>query len=311
MTPRRIATVDMATDPGKQLEPLQRQATKNRPEVDRCITMSDQPDFDHLDVEYDQFLPLLQGADEGLFAALEAVPESGRVLDLACGVGEPAVTLARQRPDLRLTGIDISETQIDAARVRARKFGNDGVRFEVMSMDALELEPGSVDAVMSRMGALMMGDPLRTVREAARVLVPGGTLAVAVWGTLDMHAAMRLGLRCLDAVLPAEHVPDLSVFDKLAAAGVREGIFREAGLNAVESRTLRWTFERADFESWWSFVLAIPGLMQDAFRRLDQDALGRARRTMAELAAPCRRRDGSYAFPMGCQLLSGRLRGCV
>lgn len=218
--------------------------------------MSDQPDFDHLDVGCDQFLPLLQGAHDGLLAALAAVPESGRVLDLACGVGEPTVTLARRRPDLRLTGIDISETQIGAARARAAQLGNDGVRFEVMSMDALEQDTGSVDAVMSRMGALMMGDPIRTAREAARVLAPGGRLAVAVWGTLDMHAAMRLGLRCLGAVLPAEHVPDLSVFDKLAAAGVRDGILREAGLTAVESRALRWTFERADFESWWSFVLA-------------------------------------------------------
>lgn len=278
----------------------------DRPESDRCMTMSDQPDFDHLDVEYDQFLPLLQGADDGLFAALETVPESGRVLDLACGVGEPALTLARRRPDLRLTGIDISETQIKAARTRAAQLGNDGVRFEVMSMDALELDTDSVDAVMSRMGALMMGDPTRTVREAARVLVPGGRLAVAVWGTLDMHAAMRLGLRSLDAVLPAEQVPDFSVFDKMAAAGVRDGILREAGLTAVESRTLRWTFERADIESWWSLVLAIPGPMHDAFRRLDQDALGQARRTMVELAAPYRRRDGSYAFPMGCQLVSGR-----
>ncbi|MEW1861812.1 class I SAM-dependent methyltransferase [Streptomyces sp. NPDC088194] len=269
--------------------------------------MSDQPDFDHLDTDYDRFLPLLQGADDGLLAALKAVPESGRVLDLACGVGEPAVTLARQRPDLRLTGIDISETQIAAARARATQLGIDGVRFEVMSMDALELGTGSVDAVMSRMGALMMGDPARTAREAARVLTPGGRLAVAVWGTLDMHAAMRLGLRCLESVLPAEEVPDFSAFDRLAAAGVRDGVLREAGLTAVESHTLRWTFERADFESWWSLVLSIPGPMQDAFRRLDQDALSRARRTMAELAAPCRRRDGSYAFPMGCQLLSGRV----
>jgi hypothetical protein len=158
----------------------------------------------------------------------------------------------------------------------------------------------------------MMGDPTRTAREAARVLIPGGRLAVAVRGTIDMHAVMRLGLHCrLNSVLAAEQVPDFSAFDKLAAAGVRDGMLREAGLTAVESRTLHWTFERPDFENWWSFVLAIPGPMQDAFRRLDRDALSRARRTTAELAAPGRRPDGSSAYPMGCRFLSGRCReGC-
>lgn len=265
------------------------------------------PDFDHLDVGYDLFLPFLRGANDELLAALEGVPASGAVLDLACGVGEPALTLAMRRPDLRVLGIDTSSVQIEAARARAAEHaGGETARFEIMSMDALKLETGSVDAVMSRMGALMMGDPARTAREAARVLAPGGGVAIAVWGTLDEHPAMRLGLSSLRSVLPAGQVPDLSALDDLAADGVRAGILREAGLNAAESKTISWSYTRPDFESWWSFVLAIPGPMQEGFRALGHDALARARHMMVELAEPYRQPDGTYEFPVACQLVTAR-----
>jgi SAM-dependent methyltransferase len=261
-------------------------------------------DFDDLDNDYDIFLPFLSGANRGLLDALADVPTSGTVLDLACGVGEPALTLAGRRPGLRVIGIDNSPAQLAAARARAGQHPAGGaVRFEAMSMDALTLGSGSVDAVMSRMGALMMADPLRTAEEIARVLAPGGRAAIAVWGRLDQHPALSLGLRTLRAV--GGRVPDLSGLDALAADGVRVGLLRKAGLHTVESGPVSWHFRRPGFDSWWSFVRAIPGPMQDAFRALDGGTLGQARTAMAELAREYRRTDGSYEFPVTGQLITG------
>ncbi|MBN2158987.1 MAG: class I SAM-dependent methyltransferase [Spirochaetes bacterium] len=76
--------------------------------------------------------PLLAGLRRGV---LEYVEPSSRVLDVACGPGALALTMARTAG--RVTGIDLSPENIESARRAARRRGTDNVRFEIR--DAVDL----------------------------------------------------------------------------------------------------------------------------------------------------------------------------
>ena len=92
------------------------------------------------------------------------------VLDLGCGACQFGVTLARR--GARVTGIDISEKQLEYARLR-------GVDFPLVlgSADDLQFEDASFDVVACDQGATVFADPFDVVPEVARVLRPGGLFA--------------------------------------------------------------------------------------------------------------------------------------
>ena len=108
-----------------------------------------------------------------------------RVLDVACGTGvltrEAAV---RAGPGGAVTGLDLSPEMLAvAARLSPE------LRWQQGSADALPFPDQSFDAVVSQFGLMFFPDPVAGLREMMRVLVPGGRLAVAVWGSLDVTPA--------------------------------------------------------------------------------------------------------------------------
>ncbi|MCI4363666.1 MAG: methyltransferase domain-containing protein [Thermoplasmata archaeon] len=109
-----------------------------------------------------------------------------RVLDLACGTGEPALEEARRvGADGRVTGLDSSETLVSYAREYAREERLAQAGFEVGSAESLPYPDCNFDRVTSRFGAMYFTDLARAVSESYRVLRPGGRLAWLVWGTIE------------------------------------------------------------------------------------------------------------------------------
>ncbi|RFU49786.1 class I SAM-dependent methyltransferase [Paraburkholderia sp. DHOC27] len=99
------------------------------------------------------------------------------VVDLACGDGPLLALLsARADADLKLVGVDMSQGELDAAR--AKLPGHVSLLKE--RAQALSLETGSVDYVLSHMALMLMDDIDRVFSEIHRVLRPGGTLAFIV-----------------------------------------------------------------------------------------------------------------------------------
>jgi 2-polyprenyl-3-methyl-5-hydroxy-6-metoxy-1,4-benzoquinol methylase len=112
------------------------------------------------------------------FVGRLAVPPGAKVLDVACGTGNLAIPLARR--GAIVTGVDIAPNLVAQARERAAA-ENLTVTFDEGDAEELPYPAASFDVVVTMFGAMFAPRPEIVVSELARVLRPGGVLAMANW----------------------------------------------------------------------------------------------------------------------------------
>ncbi len=152
-------------------------------------------------------------ASEALVDQLAArIPEKeGRILDVACGPGATTQRLARYYAPDRITGINISEAQIAAARQRAP-----GSTFQRMDAAQLEFPEAHFDAVMCVEAAFHFKTRDKFLREALRVLKPGGSLVL----TDMLFRSFMKPIGDFGQVPPANFLRDVAGYrSQLAVAG--------------------------------------------------------------------------------------------
>lgn len=125
--------------------------------------------------EWEKLRSELYGTALGAEVVAALLPGDLVVADLGCGTGDLAARLARHVG--RVVGIDRSAAMLKAARRRAEGLPN--VELQRGDLEALPLEDGSCDAALLVLALGYVADPDAAVAEAARILRPGGVLAVA------------------------------------------------------------------------------------------------------------------------------------
>lgn len=129
-----------------------------------------------------QIAAFTRGATEAILESAHLRPGM-RVLDLASGVGDPALSIAREVGSTgRVTATDIGPGMISLAEELARKQGLGNIEFREASAEALPFPDASYDAITCRFGIMFFPDLPRALRECFRVVKPGGHVAFVAWG---------------------------------------------------------------------------------------------------------------------------------
>jgi len=190
---------------------------------------------------------------------LAGVRPGSKVLDVATGIGEPAVTAARRvKPNGKVLATDISHEMLAIGRERAEKLGIQHIiEFRESDAESLKLPDKSFDAVLCRLGLMFvpnLPDALRIFHDA---LVPGGKIAAAVWPALDKVPAINLAfltvIKKLNLPPPSLDTPPFPLSDPLAL----QNALMKAGFQDVKTENMVMTLRFDSPDSFTNFHKAV------------------------------------------------------
>jgi SAM-dependent methyltransferase len=144
---------------------------------------------------------------------------------------------------------------------------------------------------------MLVIDPAAAVREAHRVLVPGGRAVYAVWGPRDRNPWLGVLLDAVTAHLGIP-VPPPGMPDPFALSdyGRLEELLSEAGFREVSIREVATPMNASSFDEWWAVVPSLAGpvgpLLEAQPPEVSAAIRGEASATLDEF-----RTDSGYDLP--------------
>ncbi len=191
---------------------------------------------------------------------LADVRAGNRVLDIATGSGEPALTAARAvGPSGRVVAVDMSPGMLAIARERIDAAGLTNVDLVESDAESLRLDAHSFDAALCRWGLMFMPDLDGVMRALHRALKPGARFATAVWSHADkvpMLALARDAIRRITGIVPP---PNALEPMRLADPSILERALAAAGFHDVKIERLIVTFEFPSADAFADFRGQIGG----------------------------------------------------
>ena len=172
----------------------------------------------------------------GVPTAVADLHEGETVLDLGSGAGADVLISARRvGPSGKAIGLDMTDEMLELGQRNAAEAGVENVEFHKGYIEEIPLPDASVDVVISNCVINLSSDKAAVLREAARVLRPGGRFAVSdVIADAEMDEATRSDMRkwtgCIAGALTAQEY---------------EGYLSAAGLEDIEIRETHRVHEQA------------------------------------------------------------------
>lgn len=185
-----------------------------------------------------------------------------RVLDIACGTGEPAISLAAELAGGgEVIGIDISPAPLKIAAERATQRGLSNVTFQQADAHELPFPDNSFDRITSRLGVMFFSDLPHALTQMRRVLKPAGRAILLVWGPMNQpyfQTTIGTVLRLLPGAVAPESGHKMFA---LGDEGVLSQALKQTGFSQVteELVTVPWTWIGTPEEVWEYFKdVAVP-----------------------------------------------------
>jgi len=254
---------------------------------------NNQPDWHKIAEKFDMWLPYIKPVGDELLSALDA-KVGDKILDVASGTGEPALTLAQQMgDDVEIIGVDAAQGMIDVAQEKVNKLGLKNISFTAMPAEKLDYETEQFDKVLCRFGVMLFEDPAAGVKEMCRVLKTGGNFALAVWAEAESMPTMHWSYLALKDKVPEELHPPVAKITSMGSPGVIESLLSDAGFNNVNVTRKTFYYQFNTFDDYWDIVEA-SDIMKMQFDALEDAERVVVRDEVAAFAQQHRSNNGFY-----------------
>jgi ubiquinone/menaquinone biosynthesis C-methylase UbiE len=181
------------------------------------------------------FVPALFEAWTKHLVAGAGIREGSRVLDIACGTGVLARSaLAAAGPTGRIVGADSASGMLAAAKELEPR-----IDWLLCSAESLNVPDNKFDCVISQFGMMFFQDQQKSADEMLRVLTPGGSLAIAVWSSVEHNPAYGDIIAVLEEQVGMAAADALRLPYSLGDAGKVTAVLESSGFTdiTVEAKT--------------------------------------------------------------------------
>jgi len=168
---------------------------------------------------------------------------SGAVLELACGTGLVTKRLrARLDSTVRLVATDLSKAMLDYARAKLSSHRD----IEWREADAVQLPfgDGEFAAVVCAFGVMFVPDKPAALREAHRVLQPGGVLSFNVWDGIENNPHVAINAQIVEGLFPGDEEMRFRIPYEMNDPRLLRELLADAGFRDVEIDTRQLRVDR-------------------------------------------------------------------
>jgi ubiquinone/menaquinone biosynthesis C-methylase UbiE len=220
-----------------------------------------------------------------------------RVLDVACGTGEPAISIATLLDGTgEVVATDISAEPLKIGEARAGSRGLANFRCEKADAHELPFDDASFDRVTSRLGLMFFADLPKALREIRRVLKPGGRFTAVAWG--PMHQPyFETTIGTIVRVCPELQMPKSGeAMCKFGKVGTLTQELQRAGFVTAhdELREVEWSWPGSP-EDAWQYFQAVTVPFSPLFKSIPEDRRNEIDRVVLE-AMRRHENDGEIRF---------------
>ncbi len=192
---------------------------------------------------------------------LAGIGQGSKVVDLATGTGEPAITAAKLvGPAGKVLAIDISPQMLATARERAKQHGLEGVmQFMEGDAESVVWDKSAFDAIISRWGLMFLPNLLPSLKSMREALVPAGKISAAVWTEPEKSPMVSMPISVARQVLGLPPMPQNAIPFNLADAKMLERTFADAGFKNIRTEKMALTFRLKSAEEFTRFQSEVNG----------------------------------------------------
>lgn len=239
-------------------------------------------------------------------AILTAAADAKRAVDIGCGAGATSIALATARPDIAVTGIDISPDLIAAARARTADIAN--LRFVAGPVETTIASVAPADLFFSRHGVMFFADPVAAFATLRSAASPGAKLVFSCFRSVAENpwaGAMIEAIAGPQPPPPPGYIPGPFAF---AGQGFVTVLLREAGWGDVAATPIDFLYRAGGgddpVEDAIGFFRRIGPVARMLASAEEQDRPALIEKLRAALAAS--RHGNSVDFPAAAWLWSAR-----
>lgn len=270
-----------------------------------CDKEEQRQQWDSVAIGWKKWWPTIENGAQDVskrMIELAEVKPGQRVLDIATGIGEPALLAAsRVGPAGRVVATDLSSQMLDIARERATALELTNVEFLEADAERLDFRDGSFDAILWRWGPTDLSNPSNALIAIRRMLTPDGSFVASVW-----EAGPKARPLASLAMTVAREMFDMPSPEPSSSENALETEMIDAGFSDVRTEEVALTLAFASTDDCAQYLMDVSPVFASLLSDKSSGRQAEYRRRLAEKLQQYVTADGGVRIPNVALCAAGR-----